>query len=132
MGWRDTRKAARAVVHATMKVSAILLSELGEDSNTNNILGQLTVRVHEKQTKIGDQAGTSLSTAERAEAVPTIVFWRDELTAIAVTLTRNMVVSVAEGEAYNIDRVWPHDQETIKCDVTRLDAADSAGLPLPE
>lgn len=134
MGWRDTKSNARAVVHDTMKVPALLLSSADalDDSNSEGVLGQFNVRVHEKHTLLGDQAGTSLNSAERAEAVPKLIFWRADLLDAGVTLRRNMVVSVTEGEAYNIEMVKPHDQETITCEVTRLDAEDAAGLPLPE
>ena len=130
MGWRDTKSAARAKVHETMKVPAILIAALPYDSNSGN-LGQFNVRVHEKQTALGDQAGTSLNSAERFEVIPKIIFWRADLIDASIALTRNMVVSVSEGEAYNIDAVKPHDQETITVEVTRLDAEDSADLPLP-
>lgn len=134
MGWRDTKSNARAVVHDTMKVPAILLASLAQaqSSNSEANLGQFNVRVHEKQTLLGDQAGTSLNSAEMAEPIPKLIFWRADLVAAGVTLRRNMVVSVSAGEAYNLDLIKPHDQETITCEVTRLDAADSASLPLPE
>ena len=60
-----------------------------------------------------------------------MIFWRQELLDLCITLARNAVLSVSAGEAYNIDFIEPHDQETITAHVTRLDAEDSAGLPLP-
>ena len=133
MGWRETKAAAREAVHDTMKVPVILLASLSslDDSNSAGIT-QCTARIHNSEKALGDQAGTSLNSAERFEPTPRGIFWRQELTDLGITLSRNMVISVTEGEAYNIDVVHPHDNETISVELSRLDAEDSAGLPLPE
>jgi len=133
MGWRETLTEARAVVHDTMKVPVILLASLASvnDSNSTDV-AQLFARIHNSDKALGDQAGTSLNSAERYEPIQRAIFWVAELTAAGVTLDRNMVISVLAGEAYNIDTVRPQDRETITVEITRLDAEDSAGLPLPE
>jgi len=142
MAWRDKKAKARDTVHQTMKVKCVYLADgipldsnsaSGSSSNSgDDTYPELEVRVHEHQTKFGDQAGTSLNSAERFEANPVAIFWRAELTTKGITLARNAVISVTEGEAYLLDLIEPHDQETIKARITRLDAADAAGLPLPE
>jgi len=143
MGWRDIKRAARSTVHQTMKVRAVYLvgGSPEHDSNSGSFSGSASgnlhglpvveVRIHEKGTKLGDQAGTSLNSAERYDVIPKVVFWRSELEAAGISPTRGDVLSVTSGEAYYIDVVEPHDQETITARITRLDAADSAGLPLP-
>lgn len=125
--WRNQKAEARAVVHDTFKVRGLLLFPASAPTGK-----EFNIRVHEKKTALGDQAGTSLNAAERFEAIPKIIFWRADLIAAGVTkIDTNSVVSVTAGEAYNIDAVEPHDQETITCHVTRLSATKAAGLPLP-
>ena len=142
MGWRDIKRGARETVHQTMKVRAVYLADgtPGNDSNSGSFSGSTSgahdlpvveVRIHEKGTNLGDQAGTSLNSAERFDAIPKVIFWRQQLLDLAITLSRNAIISVSAGEAYNIEVVKPHDQETITVEVTRLSAADAAGLPLP-
>lgn len=65
------------------------------------------------------------------DVIPSVIFWRAELEALGLEAKRGVILSVTAGEAYYVDVVEPHDQETIKARVTRLDDADSAGLPLP-
>ncbi len=139
MGWRDIKAKARAVTHTTFKVACLYIDRdaFPLDSNSASNSGdvtypQLDIRVHENQTKLGDQAGTSLNSAERFEAIPQVIFWRADLLAIPLKLKRGSILSVAAGEAYRIDVVEPNDQETIKCRITRLSANEAAGLPLPE
>lgn len=130
MTWRQQRAEARALVHETMQVSCYLLSALPYDSNSGGPLA-ISARIHNKETKLGDQAGTSLNSAERYEAIPKAVFWRQDVIDAAWTLVRGNIISVGDGEAYHIDVVHPHDTETISVDIARLDADDSTGLPYP-
>lgn len=143
MGWRDIKRAARSTVHQTMKVRAVFLvgGSPEHDSNSGSFSGSASgaahglpiveIRIHEKGTKLGDQAGTSLNSAEMYDVIPSVIFWRAELEALGLEAKRGVILSVTAGEAYYVDVVEPHDQETIKARVTRLDDADSAGLPLP-
>jgi len=143
MGWRDIKRAARETVHQTLKVRAVYLvgGSPENDSNSTSFSGSTSgnmhglpvveVRIHEKGMKLGDQAGTSLNSAERFDSVPRVIFWRTELEDAGISPARGDVISVTSGESYYIDVVEPHDQETITARVTRQDSADSAGLPLP-
>lgn len=138
MGWRDQKAAARRVVHQTFKVKCVYIPADAFPLNSNSASNSGTeafpefeVRVHEKQTTLGDQAGTSLNTAERFEAIPALIFWRADLKAKGIKLKRGSVLSVSEGEAYKLDVVEPHDQETVKVRITRMTGAEAAGLPLP-
>lgn len=135
MTWRDTKRTARSTVHQTMKVRCIYLAQgIVPDSNSESgfEFTELEIRVHEHQTKLGDQAGTSLNSAERFEPDPRLIFWKAELEAKNITLKRNDVVSVSAGEAYRLGPTKPHDQETITVPVTRLAVAETANLPIPE
>ncbi len=129
MGWRDIKAGMRATVHETFKIPAVLLSATPVDSNTEQLAIQF--RLHNHQTPLGEMPGTNFGMGERLEEDPKIVFWKADLELASWTLARNQVLSVATGEAYNIEFVHPHDIETVKCSVTRLDAEDTAGLPLP-
>jgi len=129
MGWRETKAAMRATVHDTFKIPAVLVSALPIDSNTEQL--EIQFRLHARQSELGVQPGTNYGMAERVEVDPYVVFWRADLTAATWELARGNILSVSDGEAYHIEVVEPHDIETIKCRVTRLDAEDTAGLPLP-
>lgn len=136
MAWRDTKAAARNVTHQTFKVRCAYIAEWPLDSNSQSNSGAVTypefdVRIHEQHSLLGDQAGTSLNSAQRYEADPVILFWRADLIAAGITIERNAVISVTEGEAYEVELAEPHDQETIKVRVVRMTSANAAGLPLP-
>lgn len=135
MGWRDIKAKARETVHQTMKVRCVYLAT-GAPPDSNSASGdglpELDVRIHEHQTEAGDQAGTSLNSAQRFTVDPQAIFWRADLIAAGITLVRNAVISVSDGEAYRLGPVQPHDQETISVPITRLTASQAAGLPLPE
>jgi len=131
MTWREQKAAARDIVHQTMKVALLVLATIPYDSNSGEHLPQVHARIHNREMPLGDQAGTSLNSAERYEPVPKAIFWKQELIDAGVTLARNQILSVSSGEAYSIDVVHPHDIETITVNIIRLDAADAAGLPLP-
>lgn len=135
MSWRGIKATARDTVHQTMKVKCVYLADgVPPDSNSASSpdLPELEVRVHEHQTKLGDQAGTSLNSAERFAADPVVIFWRAEIIAKGITLKRNAVISVSDGEAYKLGPVKPHDQETITVPITRMKPSETTGFPLPE
>lgn len=134
MAWRDVKRAARQNVHTTFTVRALYVSSLPYDSASDDA-PEITCRIHEKQAPLGDQAGTSLNSAEVFEPIPRAVFWRDNLTEAGVEIDRGGVISVADGEAYRLDTIHPHDHETVTADITRLTAAQLAAagtLPIPE
>ena len=131
--WREKKAAARRVVHDTMKVACVYLANgLPYDSNSGQDLPIVYPRLHLSDKALGDQAGTSLNSAERVEPTPKAVFWKADLEAAGITLVRNAVLSVSDGEAYTIDHAEPHDIETITAHLSRMDEADAEGLPLPE
>lgn len=135
MGWRDIKAKARDTVHQTMKVKCVYMpTGVPPDSNSGSGDGlhELEVRIHEHQVPLGDQAGTSLNSAQRIEPDPRAIFWRSELIAKGITLARNAVLSVADGEAYRLGPVKPHDQETISVPITRIKPSETVGFPLPE
>ncbi|WP_425962730.1 hypothetical protein [Rhizobium nepotum] len=119
--FRDIKRRARADVHLHMRVRAFYLA----DRNAAPV--QCFVRVHTKFQALGDQAGTNLNYAEREDVTPRIILWREELPQPS----RNAIISVEAGEAYQIDNVLPADDLTITAMVTRMDLADTTDLPVP-
>lgn len=85
----------------------------------------VTVRRQTRVAKTGDIEG--LDTAEISVETAFLRFLIAEL----AQPKRNAIVSVAEGEAYRIDHALAPHGITIDAAVTRLDAAEATGLPLP-
>lgn len=92
----------------------------------NNAPVEVSVRRQTRIAKTGDIPG--LETAEVSTEILFLRFMRDEL----AQPKRNAIVSVAEGEAYRIDHALAPHGLTIDATVTRLDAAEAEGLPLPD
>jgi hypothetical protein len=86
------------------------------------------VRVHTSNAALGNLSGSNFGYAERVEFTPSVLIWREDITAPV----RNAIISVEPGEAYLIDYVAPPDDLTIKANVVPLSAAEAAGLPVPE
>ncbi len=120
--FRDHKRRARRNVHKHMRVAAFYLAD------RNAVPVPCFVRVHTKFQALGDQAGTNLNYAEREDVTPRIIFWREELPQPS----RNAIISVEVGEAYQIDNIEPADDLTITAMVTRMDLADTIDLPVPE
>jgi len=114
-----------------MRVAAYYLASIPYDSNSGTP-PEVQIRVHTSEKALGDQAGTSLNSAERIEQIPKVICWVADLAAAGVTLARNAVFSVEAGEAWQIDHIEPRDRETITVHCSPLDAEDSAGLPYPD
>lgn len=130
--WRDIKAEGREVVHTELKIPCRYIAELPYDSNSSpDDPPTVGVRLLLNDKKVGAQPGQNNGSAERFEPVPKAIFWRAELDDLGITIARNAVISVVTGEAYTIDFLHPHDVETITAEVTRLDATDSAGLPVP-
>ena len=122
MALRDILRSARRDLHQVMQVPALYLAAG---------LDPLPVSVRlltEKPKAVGDLAGSRIHYAQTEETTPKILFMRDEVDRPL----RNAVVSVEPGEAYRIDFIYPSDDITVSASVVRLDAADCAGLPIPE
>jgi len=84
------------------------------------------VRIHNEHKALGGVRGTSFAYAEREETGTEIIFMLDQILP-----KRGGIVSVEPGEAYCVDHQETPDDITITARVTRLDAQDSSGLPVP-
>lgn len=103
-----------------------------EDSNSAGGLVTINARLHLSDKALGDQAGTSLNSAERVEPIRKAIFWQSDLDAAGITLARNAVLVAQDGDAYIIDHLEPLDVETVTVRLSPVDDADAQGLPTPE
>jgi len=117
--WREIRDKARRKVHDTMRVKAIYVPPSGPNQ-------EVFIRVHYKMEPLADMKGTSYDYAERWETVPRIIVLKEDLVP-----ERGGIFSVTAGEAYQVDHVQPDDGITVTAEVSRMEAADTVGLPVP-
>jgi hypothetical protein len=87
-----------------------------------------TVRPQDKPSANGKPGGGEQGYAQQVEVKPQLIFIADDAPAM---IRVNAIVSVEPGEAYRISYVHPPHGITIAADVTRLPAADTAGLAVP-
>lgn len=85
------------------------------------------VRVHTKFTQLGDQKGTSFSSAETEEQAPRLVFYVPEVEPV-----RGAKVTINAREGYIVGATLPpDDMNFMHARVAVLTAAQMVGLPLP-
>lgn len=125
--FRDLKRRSRRVVHDRMKVPALFIASTGASGIP------ITVRIHRGFDQSGDLGGRNNDWMSREDVKePSLVFMNDELASAGITPARLWVISVQAGEAYIIDRMEPPDDISVKAHVTRLETADTVGLPVPE
>ncbi len=107
MDWREQKRAARAVVHDTMKIEA----RYYPDSNVT--WETVHVRLKINEGLVGDDQGQGYAQQQTAE--PFLIFWRAEKEP-----RNGAVVWLAEGEAYKIDNTMPPDDVTRTAMCSRL------------
>jgi len=78
---------------------------------------------------MGGQLASYQGSAESVEPEDRIRFYRPDF---AADLRRNAIVSVAAGEAYRIDHVYPADDEFQSARVIPLTATEADGLPVAD
>jgi hypothetical protein len=119
--FRDIKRAARRDLHDELQVPALYLApdQLGGPGLP------VSVRVHDKSILQGDIDGGAY--AERRSSSLRIIMLVEQVASPA----RGAVISIEAGEAYAIDHSDDADDITITAYVTRLSAAEAAGLPVP-
>ena len=123
-GWRNIKRNARRVVHDKMCVPALYLHAPGA------IPFLLTIRgPHNKRPLSVGELGNQDGWAEREDAQPRLLFWRSELPE---GFRQGATISVEPGEAYLLGPFLKPDDVVQAVEVVPLDAADAAGLPVPE
>jgi hypothetical protein len=125
--FRALKRRSRRHVHDRMKVPALYIASTGANPVPIN------VRIHRGFDKSGDIGGRNNDWMSREDIKdPALVFMLDEVATAGITLARPAVISVQDGEAYQIDRMEPADDITVTAKVTRLELADTIDLPVPE
>ncbi len=128
MDIRSIRRKARRDLHNALRVPAVYIPRQGAPVLVH-------VRDHTKfRTNVieGVRAGGG-QIADRQEAAPSIIFMRDELTSLGVTLLKSGVISVERNEAYRLDNAEAPDDITVKWFVTPITSvSELAGFVTPE
>lgn len=119
---RDIKRRARGSLHSNMSVPALYTAVTGATPV------DCTVRVWTSFAAIGQPVTGGQEYADRQDVTPKIRFLLAEIPAPR----RGAVVSVETGEAYRVDHINAVDDEYVTAEVTRLTAAEAAGLPVPE
>lgn len=88
-----------------------------------------TVRQHDKPEVMTVTPGTTQTGLAQAQITSDrLIFITDDAPPL---IRNNAVVSIAPGVAYRINHTHPAHDITITAEVTRLSAAEAAGLPVP-
>lgn len=128
MDIRSIRRKARRDLHNALRVPAVYIPRQGAPALVH-------IRDHTKfRTNVieGVRAGFG-QIADRQESAPSIIFMRDELIALGVTLLKGGVISVERNEAYRLDNAEAPDDITVKWFVTPITAVtELAGFVTPE
>jgi len=119
--FRTILRKGRRDLHEHMKVAALYIAFDGAEPVA------VDVRDHSRFVGTGDMGSRVKGYAEVAEVVPKIIFFRDQIEDARY----GAVFSIAEGEAYRVERTDPPNDETRTAYVTPLSAEEAAGLPVP-
>ena len=126
---RDIRRKARRQLHQAMRVPALLLAP-GVAPMRLHVRDHTKFRVNAIEGAVRSGNGQMV---DRQEMAPSIIFMRDEVTEIGVTLVRGMVISIEPGEAYRLNNAEAPDDITVKWFVTAItNKAELDLLPVPE
>lgn len=123
---RIIKRKARRDLHSRMRVPCVHLAD-GDIATAVNTF----CRLHTKFVLVGLGAGQA-ATSQMHENVPKILFMISEMEDAGIVLKRHDVISVAPGEAFQLDAKMPEDDITVTWVVTELSASKAAGLPVPE
>lgn len=110
MSWRDTKRQARQLVHATMRLPCWRVSYDGTVTAVH-------ARLHVARANVtNDYAGDllSLGYTERANETPKLIFFMPEVVPVAkdIYLFQN-------DEAYGVEAVRPSDDQYVSADCYR-------------
>lgn len=104
-----------------------------ETPSQNQFFAGCTVRVHEKWMQQGDLKGTNFHYAEHEEVSPKLIIWASEWSQFieARMPFRNLIISIEEGLAFEVDSTQPADDQTITLNANRIEPRKAADLPYP-
>ena len=119
--FREVLRKGRGDLHDHMKVPALYIAYEGATPLP------VFVRDFTKFEDTGDMGSRTKGYANFAQATPRILFFRETLE----DARHGAIFSIAEGEAYRVERTDPPNDITRTADVTPLSAEEADGLPLP-
>ena len=119
--FREILRKGRRDLHEHMQVAALYIAYAGA------VPKPVTIRDQTRVVETGDQGSKVKGYASITEIEPRIIFMVDELADARV----GALFSVAEGEAYRVERTEPANDITRTAYVTQLNPADTEGLPVP-
>ncbi len=121
--FRDIKRQARRVVHDTMQVAALYVS----DPTDPLVVPQLvSARIHWTFRKTGWLKGTTFHTVEREEVQPLAIFLVTEV----MKPKRGAAISIGLGDAYIVDHCNPPDDITVTAEIFKADLAQANLLPI--
>lgn len=128
MDIRSIRRKARRDLHNALRVPAVYIPRSGAPM-------LLHIRDHTK-FNVNAIEGARVSGGQitnRQEAAPSIIFMRDEVATLGITLLKGGIISVERNEAYRLDNAEAPDDITVRWYVTPITAVtELATLITPE
>lgn len=115
MTFRDIKRNARRVIHDTLAEPVLYLATRTDAPMD----GGITCRLHLAFETLGDLANTRSGFADREEAIPTIVFWNNQ-----VLPRRDAIVITKDMGAWRLQVVKAPDDVTTDVEVTEVVEAD--------
>lgn len=129
MDIRSIRRKARRDLHNALRVPAVYVPKVGAPVLVH-VRDHTKFRVNAIEGAVRSGNGQMV---DRQEMAPSIIFMRDELAELGITLLRGGIISVERNEAYRLDNAEAPDDITVKWFVTAIsNVAELATLPLPE
>ena len=128
MDIRSIRRKARRDLHNALRVPAVYVPRTGTP-----VLVHIRDHTKFRMNVIEGARSGGGQMVDRQEAAPSIIFMREELVSLGVTLLKGGVISVERNEAYRLDNAEAPDDITVKWFVTQINTlSELASLPLPE
>ena len=129
MDIRSIRRKARRDLHNALRVPAVYVPKVGTPVMLH-VRDHTKFRVNAIEGAVRSGNGQMV---DRQEMAPSIIFMRDELTTLGITLLRGGIVSIERNEAYRLDNAEAPDDITVKWFVTAINnVSELTNLPLPE
>ena len=129
MDIRSIRRKARRDLHNALRVPAVYVPKVG-DPVVVHVRDHTKFRVNAIEGAVRSGNGQMV---DRQEMAPSIIFMRDELATLGITLLRGGIVSIERNEAYRLDNAEAPADITVKWCVTAINnVSELTNLPLPE
>lgn len=123
---RDIKRKARLDLHRQMRVEALYIPSTGAEPIP------IYCRVHSKWNTTTMETSGVGSAVSRQSVFPKLLFMLHELAEAGIpALRKKGIVSIAPGEAYELDNAEPPDGLSVTWVTSQLRVSDTEGLPVP-